>query len=131
MQRRNAPCSPGRTGATLLAHLQSLSDASTLAGLQEACAGVHVGDRILDYVQALLAASRSMSGVAQGLSPRSGIGLLAAARAWALIAGRDHVRPEDVQAVLPTVAGHRLHAGGGLHGADALVRRLIEAVPLS
>jgi MoxR-like ATPase len=120
----------GQDRRELLASLQPLTDAPTLSGLQEACAGVHVGERILDYVQALLAASRSMSGVAQGLSPRSGIGLLAATRAWALIAGRDHVRPEDVQAVVPTVAGHRLHGGGSHHGVEALVRKLVEAVPL-
>ncbi|HSD39714.1 MAG TPA: AAA family ATPase [Rhodocyclaceae bacterium] len=120
----------GQDRRELLAQLAPLTDAGTLATLQEACAAVHVSERILDYVQGLLAASRSMSGVAQGLSPRSGIGLLAAARASALIAGRDHVRPEDLQTVLPSVAGHRLHGGGTLHGADALVRKLIEAVPL-
>jgi MoxR-like ATPase len=120
----------GQDRRELLAQLQSMTDAGTLSVLQTACASIHVGERILDYVQALLAASRAMSGVAQGLSPRSGIGLLAASRAWALIAGRDHVRPEDVQAVLPTVAGHRLHGGDAHHGADALVRRLVEAVPL-
>ncbi len=120
----------GQDRRELLAELKPLTDANTLGVLQAACASVHVGDRILDYVQGLLAASRTMSGVAQGLSPRSGIGLLASSRAWALIAGRDHVRPEDVQAVLPTVAGHRLHGGGAHQGADAVVRKLVEAVPL-
>jgi len=111
-----------------LASLKPLTDPGTLSALQAVCATVHVGERLLDYVQALLAASRTLPDIAQGLSPRGGMGLLAAARAWALIAGRDHVRPEDVQAVLPSVAGHRLH-GAGMQGT-ALVRRLIESVPL-
>jgi hypothetical protein len=71
-------------------------------------APIHVGPRLLDYVQALLARSREGAGFSTGLSPRAGLALLAAARAWALLAGRDHVLPEDVQAVLPAVAGHRL-----------------------
>mgnify|MGYP000965333945 CR=1 FL=1 len=56
---------------------------------------------------------------------------LAAARAWALLHGRDHVQPEDVQAVLPAVAGHRLRAAEEIPlPPDRLVRRLIEAVAL-
>ena len=82
---------------------------------------------LLDYVQALLAASRGHlpgqtagasgeAGARRGLSPRAGLMLLAAARAWALLAGRPMVVPEDVQAVFPSVAGHRL-AGGARAGA--------------
>jgi MoxR-like ATPase len=69
---------------------------------------------------------------AVGLSPRAGLGLLASARAWALMAGRDHVLPEDVQAVLPAVAGHRLRAADEtpLPPDERLVCRLIEAVAL-
>jgi MoxR-like ATPase len=81
-------------------------------------------------VQALLAASRSLPNVPHGLSPRAGIGLLAASRAWALCDGRDHVRPDDVQAVLPSVAGHRLQAHGAHQAGDELSRILIESVRL-
>lgn len=102
-----------------------------LDALFAATRAVHVGDSLLDYVQALLAESRHNAGFALGLSPRAGLGLLGAARAWALLAGRDHVTPEDVQAVLPAVAGHRLRAAGSMQQApSSLVRHLIEAVAL-
>ena len=85
----------------------------------------------LDYVQALLARSRESGDFSSGLSPRAGLALLAAARAWALLGGRDHVLPEDVQAVLPAVAGHRLRpAGERPLPPDELTRRLLMAVPL-
>lgn len=113
----------------LLAALKPCTQPEGLQSLQAAGAQVHVSERILDYTQALLAASRRLPGVAHGLSPRCGIGLLAAARAWALIEGRDHVRPEDIQLILPSVAGHRLSS---LAAGNALtpVRALIEAVAL-
>jgi MoxR-like ATPase len=92
-----------------------------------------VAPALLDYIQALLAASRSSTvasggiaapGAHRGLSPRAGLLLVAAARAWALLDGRPMVLPEDVQAVFPAVAGHRLAGStraGGPH-AQALLR---------
>lgn len=115
----------------LIDHLPPSVTPTELDALFSAARAIHVGPRLLDYVQALLAASREGAGFALGLSPRAGLGLLAAARAWALLAGRDHVLPEDVQAVLPAVASHRLRATDDApQTGDALVRRLIEAVPL-
>lgn len=115
----------------LIDHLPPSVTPTELDALFSAARAIHVGPRLLDYVQALLAASRESAGFALGLSPRAGLGLLAAARAWALLAGRDHVLPEDVQAVLPAVASHRLRATDDApQTGDALVRRLIEAVPL-
>ena len=70
--------------------------------------------------------------VAAGLSPRAGLALLQAARAWALMDGRGEVLPEDVQAVVPGVVGHRLHTSdlhGRINGAD-VAARLIDAVPI-
>lgn len=64
---------------------------------------------LIAYVQALLAASRRHPHVRLGLSPRAGLALLAAARAWATLARRDHVLPEDVQAVFVPLTRHRLH----------------------
>ncbi|HEX6137603.1 MAG TPA: AAA family ATPase [Casimicrobiaceae bacterium] len=118
-----------------LAEVVPQSDAATLADWQREAAAVHVAPALLDYVQALLAASRGHlpgqtagasgeAGARRGLSPRAGLMLLAAARAWALLEGRAMVVPEDVQAVFPAVAGHRL-AGGARAGAiqaQALVR---------
>ena len=82
-------------------------------------------------MQGLLAYSRSASAFTLGLSPRAGLGLLAAARAWALLDGRQHLLPEDVQAVLPAVAGHRLRPSGNQQQTpEALARVLIEGVAL-
>jgi len=111
--------------------LSPCADPATLLAWQREAAAVHVAPALLDYVQALLAASRGTgssgthpSGIQRGLSPRAGLLLVAAARAWALVAGRPMVLPEDVQAVFPAVAGHRLagskRAGGPQ--AEALLR---------
>jgi MoxR-like ATPase len=89
-----------------LAELMPLLDTAQLLALQRAAAEVHVAPALLDYVQALLGASREALPV--GLSPRAGLGLLAAARAWAFVAGRQMVIPEDIQAVFVPVAGHRI-----------------------
>ncbi|MBS1210043.1 MAG: putative MoxR protein [Proteobacteria bacterium] len=120
----------GRDRREILASQPACITSTELQRLQTQASAIHVGERILDYVQALLAKSRSLPEISQGLSPRAGLAILAAARAWALIDGHDHVRPEDVQAVLPCVAGHRLNAAETRLGGAALVRQLIESVPL-
>jgi MoxR-like ATPase len=103
-----------------IGELAPLSDPATLADWQREAAEVHVAPALLDYVQALIAATRAGggadAGARRGLSPRAGLMLVAAARANALIAGRPMVLPEDVQRVFPAVAGHRL-AGGARAGA--------------
>jgi MoxR-like ATPase len=108
------------------------ADAATMAHWQREAAAVHVAPALLDYVQALLAASRGTSGTAprlqRGLSPRAGLLLVAASRAWALLAGRPMVLPEDVQAVFPAVAGHRLAGSARAGGPHA--QSLLRAVPL-
>mgnify|MGYP000290532943 FL=1 len=121
----------GEDRREMLARLPAELQPGELDALFAATRAVHVGPRLLDYVQNLLAASRNGANFALGLSPRAGLALLAAARAWALLDGRDHVQPEDVQAVLPAVAGHRLRAAEDMPlPPDRLVRRLIEAVAL-
>ena len=108
--------------------LGAQADAATLLAWQKEAAAVHIAPALLDYVQALLAASRGgtepHAGAHRGLSPRAGLLLVAAARAWALLAGRPMVLPEDVQAVFPAVAGHRLAAStrAGEPQAQALLR---------
>jgi MoxR-like ATPase len=79
-----------------------------LVAVQRAVPGVHVADALLDYLQALLRCSRESPEFRSGLSPRAGLAVLRSAQAWALMQGRDHVLPEDVQEVFPGVAGHRL-----------------------
>ncbi|AOX99032.1 MoxR family ATPase [Jeongeupia sp. USM3] len=92
----------------LVARLTPACDADTLAASQRAAAAVKVAAPLLDYIQALAAATRHQQRFACGLSPRALIGLVAATRAWAWLDGRDHAIPEDVQAVFPAIAGHRL-----------------------
>lgn len=85
---------------------------------------------LLDYVQALLAASRRHPDARIGLSPRAGLSLLAAARAWALLGGRAYVIPEDVQAVFVAVAAHRLIPSRSM-SSDALARSLLAEVAVN
>lgn len=102
-----------------------------LVQLQAQAAAVHVAPPLLDYVQALLAATRKEPRFAHGLSPRAGLALLAAARAWAFIDGRAMVLPEDVQTVLPAVACHRLRLAqtAGTASADDIAD-LVRRTPL-
>jgi len=97
-----------------------------LARLQQRVQGVHVSPALLDYVQALIAHTRNASAHANGLSPRAGIGLLRAARAWALISGRDAVIPEHLQQVFAPVVEHRIRQRDGSPSAA----RVLEAVPI-
>jgi MoxR-like ATPase len=92
----------------LLQTLQPGMDAARLISLQQGVQAVHVSPALLDYVQALVAYTRRPNGFKQGLSPRAAIGLLRAARAWAMLDGRDAVLPDDVRAVLDAVVEHRI-----------------------
>lgn len=116
------------------AHLPELSAQlrpQQLAALQETAATTYAAPALLDYVQALIAATRHSPRFIHGLSPRAALALLAAARAWAFIDGRAMVLPEDVQAVLPGVARHRLHrVNGGSHAQAEDIEALIRATPL-
>ncbi len=106
-------------------------DVHTLAELQHAVDDVHVSEDLLDYLQALIHFSRQPGHYANGLSPRAGLGLLQAARAWALMHGRRHVLPDDVQAILPSVVNHRLQAVSGVEdeSPDSLATQLLN-VPI-
>ncbi|HQY47677.1 MAG TPA: AAA family ATPase, partial [Usitatibacteraceae bacterium] len=86
--------------------------AAQLLELQRSVTATQVSEALLDYVQALVAHTRVSPKYAQGLSPRAGLAVLRASQAWALMQGRRQVLPEDVQAVLPAVVGHRLHGTG-------------------
>lgn len=103
-----------------------LSEAD-LATLQAAVDRVTTSPALLDYVQRLLEASRRMPGLVYGLSPRAGLGLVRAARAWALMDGRHHVLPDDIQAVFGAVAEHRLEQGESGKSAER-VRQLLNQV---
>lgn len=104
----------GRDRRSLLAELPAGLTPDELVTFQLQVETLHVSPALLDYVQELLALSRQSDRFMAGLSPRAGLGLLRAARAWAFLEERDHVLPEDVQAVLPSVVGHRLRARDSL-----------------
>jgi MoxR-like ATPase len=79
-----------------------------LAEIQQLVSNVYVAPALLDYLQAIIDFTRQSNHYPCGLSPRAGLGLLTAAKAWAFVDQRNAVVPEDLQAVLPAVVGHRL-----------------------
>ena len=111
----------------LVNSLSTVATVESLRRLQQRVLDIHVAAPLLDYVQALVAHTRHSSGLNVGLSPRAAIGLLRAARAWALIAGRDAVIPEHVQAVFAAVVEHRVRQRDS--GPTTAIR-LLEAVPI-
>ncbi len=111
----------------LVGTLQPMLNGEGLRDLQRSVLGVQVSAALLDYVQALVAQTRSRLDLRHGLSPRAAIGLVRAARAWALIDGRSAVIPEHVQAVFAAVVEHRIRQDAASPG---LAARLLEAVPI-
>jgi MoxR-like ATPase len=111
--------------------LQTVMTPAQLMKVQDAVQGVRVADTLLDYLQSLIAATRSGVWFREGISPRAGIAVLRVARARALMAGRNYVAPDDVQAILPQAIAHRLVpvAGAG-RGPVEQVRALIEATAI-
>ena len=106
----------GEDRREVLRNLQPTMQPEELRSLQACARAVHVSPALLDYIQDLLAASRQQG---HGLSPRGGLAILAASRAWALMHGRPMVIPEDVQAIAPSVIAHRLeHAIDGMTGRE-------------
>lgn len=101
----------GEDRRALTDRLEAILPQAELEQAQAAAEKVSASPALLDYLQRLLEQSRRMPGLMYGLSPRAGLGLLRAAKAWALMAGRDHVLPDDLQAVFPSVAEHRLEQG--------------------
>ncbi len=122
----------GEDRRAMLDELPARMDPAQLQEAQRLVRGIRCAPALLDYVQNLLTFSRRSPALAEGLSPRAGLALVQAARAWALLEGRNHVLPDDVQAVLTAVAGHRLRpakGGGASHRARAeMVAELLKAV---
>lgn len=100
----------GRPRHSLIESLPVYLPAEKLAGLQHAVSEVHAAPALLDYLLSIIGFTRQSGHYPCGLSPRAGLSLLAAAKAWAFMDQRQSVLPEDVQAVLPAVAAHRLLA---------------------
>ncbi len=121
----------GHDRRAAIQHLPTVMTPEQLIEAQQAVQAVHASETLLDYLQALIAATRSGRWFVEGLSPRAGIGVLRAARARALLGRRDYVAPDDLQYVLPRTIAHRLVpvAGAG-RGPIEQVRAMLEAVPL-
>jgi MoxR-like ATPase len=117
----------GEDRRALTDKLQTLLSQEDLESLQESVGHVTTSPALLDYVQRLLEQSRRMPGLLYGLSPRAGLGLVRAARAWALMDGRHHVLPDDIQAVFPAVAEHRLEQGESGKSKER-IRQLLASV---
>lgn len=121
----------GNDRRTVTERLPSLLTQTELLQLQDKVLAVHSAPALLDYVQDLIAATRSGTWFLQGLSPRAGIAVIRAAKAQAFLSGRDYVAPDDVQAILPQTIAHRLIAvGDSGRGTIEQVRAMLAAVPL-
>jgi MoxR-like ATPase len=124
----------GEDRRTLLKTMGMAMHPEELIVAQQALKAVHISSSLVDYIQALAQASRQNGFFGEGLSPRASIALLQAARGWAAMEGRNHVIPEDVQAVLVPVAAHRLRplksSGGSAMGSRDLVLQLMKSVPV-
>ena len=113
-------------------HLPTVMTPAELQAAQQAVLTVHASEALLDYLQALIAATRGGRWFVEGLSPRAGIAVLRAAKARALLAQRDYVAPDDVQAILAQTIAHRLvPAAGAGRGRREQVRAMVEATPIA
>ncbi len=114
-----------------LLKLAPVMDPAGLMAAQRAVLQVTASEALLDYLQALIAATRDGRWFIEGLSPRAGIAVLRVAKARALMAERRYVAPDDIQAVFAQAVAHRLQplAGAG-RGAIEQVRAMVEATPI-
>ena len=120
----------GADRRAMLHTLPAVMNAEELLQAQAGLRAIHASAAVVDYVLALVHATRAPGVFADGLSPRAALALLQAARAWAALAGRDHVTPDDVQAVLLPVCAHRLHAAQGSLDSRALLHHMLLSIPV-
>ncbi|MFQ3323300.1 MAG: MoxR-like ATPase [Pseudomonadales bacterium] len=98
----------GKAGDSLLKKLAAIMSPEEIVALQQQVDTIRISDAVIDYIQRLLLATRQSSEISAGLSPRAALALVACAKSWAFIEGRDYVIPEDVQKIFTAVSGHRL-----------------------
>ena len=127
----SANCCAGADRRDMVDALPAMLTPHELLALQQQVQQVHAAEPLLNYLQDLIAATRSGRWFLQGLSPRAGIAVVRAAKAQALLSGRDYVAPDDVQAILPQTVAHRLiPVSDAGRGAVEQVRAMLDAVPL-
>jgi MoxR-like ATPase len=117
-------------GRSSISKLEPCIDGAGLLQLQQAVHDIHISDALLDYLQALLDYTRTSSRYVAGLSPRAGLALKQCTQAWAMMQGRDFALPEDMQAVLPGVTGHRLLAASSAGSIGDVADHLLNAVAI-
>jgi MoxR-like ATPase len=124
----------GEDRRAMLRNLAPVMQSEELGEAQQAIRRIHASGALIDYIQRLVHATRQNGMFAEGLSPRAAIALLQAARGWAAMEGRDHVLPEDVQAVMAPTCAHRLRPVKALQGTAMgsrdLVLQLVQSVPV-
>ncbi len=118
----------GKDRRKMLQDITAAIEPEQLITLQQKAQSIHVSDALINYIQQLLEYTRDSAEYHFGLSPRAGLAIIHSSQAWALIEGRSMVLPEDVQAVLPSVIGHRLQSSNDNN--DELVEKLIQHVAI-
>ena len=117
--------------ARMLSRTSTVLSPEDVEALQRDCESVHVSDSLLDYIQALLRETRDERWFESGLSPRAGLALLRSSRAHAFLENREFVTPEDVKAVFPGLARHRLNPSSGFsHSPQEQIHDLLEQLPI-
>ncbi len=116
----------------LLPQIASVLTPDAVIRIQSKVRAIYVSDSVLDYAQALIGRTRDRTDLKLGLSPRAGQGLIRAAQAWAYLADRNAILPDDIQAVLPAVVAHRLERRdpSGSNDGLAIANEMIKAVPV-
>ncbi|MGJ8669085.1 MAG: AAA family ATPase [Oceanococcus sp.] len=121
----------GQSRHSMLQQVENLLDDKSVRALQRQAQSVTCSPALINYILELVAATRSHARVRLGLSPRSGLAIKAAAQSWAMLHERSAVLPEDVQAIFPHVAGHRLQLQhGDDQGVAVLIRDLLADVAI-
>ena len=121
----------GESGRTKMHQLESLLDLDTLLSLQAKVEALTVTDHLLQYVMDLVQATRQSPDFAHGLSPRAGLAVVSAAKAWAFLDGRDYVLPDDIQQIFLAAARHRLQSVKTSSASTLeLVEELIKDIPV-
>ena len=115
----------------IIGQLRALLSAEKIISLQAMVDKIEIRDSVISYVQRLIAFTRQDSHYAFGLSTRAALALIQAAKAWAMLEGREYVLPDDIQFLLEPVAAHRLKpAADNQNDGPDLIRRLLSQVPV-
>jgi len=128
-QERALLVQPDRRG--MLGALQPQLDPAGVVELIDAATRVPVSDALLDYVQALVRATREDPALVSGLSPRAGLAMLATARAHALLREQDFVLPDNVKQIFPALATHRLQCQPNAGEVSDVVDRILDETRVS